>query len=75
VQTLQRPEQISAAAGLRLAGAVGYHLGDKARPISAIIEDRDGRIDKRRRSMLVELENTGVLTCGCSSFVIDRPSE
>jgi AcrR family transcriptional regulator len=51
--------QISTAAGLRMAGAVAYHFGDKAGLIRAIIDDRVARIDERRRAMLAELEEQG----------------
>ena len=51
--------QISAAAGMRMAGAVGYYFGDKAGLIRAIVEDRDFRIDRRRRAMLANLERHG----------------
>jgi AcrR family transcriptional regulator len=44
---------------MRMAGAVAYHFGDKAGLIRAIIDDRDARIDERRRAMLAELERQG----------------
>jgi AcrR family transcriptional regulator len=48
--------QIGTAAGMRMAGTVAYHFGDKDGLIRAIIEDRDRRIDERRRALLAELE-------------------
>jgi AcrR family transcriptional regulator len=51
--------EISAAAGLRMAGAVGYYFGDKDGLIRAIIEDRDAQIDRRRRSLLEDLQHQG----------------
>jgi AcrR family transcriptional regulator len=48
--------QISAAAGMRMSGAVAYHFGDKAGLIRAIIEDRTAREDELRRPLLDELE-------------------
>ena len=40
--------QIGTAAGMRMAGTVAYHFGDKDGLIRAIIEDRDRPIDERR---------------------------
>jgi AcrR family transcriptional regulator len=51
--------RISATAGLRMTGAVAYHFGDKDGLIRAIIDDRDGPIDERRRALLAELERDG----------------
>ena len=51
--------QISSAAGMRMAGAVPYHFGDKAGLIRAIIDNRVSRIDERRRAMLAVLEEEG----------------
>jgi AcrR family transcriptional regulator len=51
--------QIGTAAGMRMAGTVAYHFGDKDGLIRAIIEDRDRRIDERRRALLAELERQG----------------
>ena len=51
--------QIGEAAGMRMAGTAAYHFSDKTGLIHAIIEDRDARIDLRRREMLAELERRG----------------
>jgi AcrR family transcriptional regulator len=51
--------QIGEAAGMRMAGTVAYHFGDKPGLIRAIIEDRDARIDTRRRELLAEIERRG----------------
>ncbi len=53
--------QISAAAGMRMSGAVAYHFGDKAGLIRAIIDDRTARSDERLRPLLAELERQGRL--------------
>jgi AcrR family transcriptional regulator len=50
---------ISAAAGLRMAGAVAYHFGDRDGLIRAIIDDRTVRIDERSEPLLDALERTG----------------
>jgi AcrR family transcriptional regulator len=51
--------QIGTAAGMRMAGTVAYHFGDKEGLIRAIIADRDGAIDARRRELLAEVERQG----------------
>jgi len=48
--------QIGETAGMRMAGTVAYHFGDKDGLIQAIIADRDGPIDERRLALLAELE-------------------
>jgi AcrR family transcriptional regulator len=52
--------RIGTAAGMRMAGTVGYHFGDKDGLIRAIIEDRDRAIDERRSALLAELEHRGL---------------
>ncbi len=42
-----------------MAGTVTYHFGDKRGLIRAIIDDRDSRIDMRRREMLAALVQRG----------------
>jgi AcrR family transcriptional regulator len=51
--------QIGTAAGMRMAGTVAYHFGDKEGLIRAIIDDRDVAIEERRRELLAELERQG----------------
>jgi AcrR family transcriptional regulator len=46
---------ISTDAGLRMAGAVGYHFGDKDGLIRAIVADRSQRHDRRAGELLERL--------------------
>ncbi len=52
--------QIGEATGMRMAGTVAYHFGDKDGLIRSIIDDRDARIDERRGAQLAELDRRGL---------------
>ncbi|MBF6620409.1 MAG: TetR family transcriptional regulator [Patulibacter sp.] len=66
--------EVSAAAGMRMAGAVAYHFGGKDGLIEAIVAERMGRIDELRRPMLAAIAREGrVLDVRAATEVALRP--
>lgn len=55
------PRRIALAAGQRNQSAIRYHFGSKENLIAALLTQRLKVINKRRRSMLAELESGGRL--------------
>src|SRR5207248_4822438 len=51
--------EIAVAAGHRNNSAVGYHFGSREGLVEAIFRYRMGRIDERRRAILVMLDGSG----------------
>lgn len=51
--------EVSAAAGMRMSGAVAYHFGSKRGLVQAIVEERMARIDELRQPMLAAIRREG----------------